>query len=70
MYVFLSVLLHYHFVLTLLAFWVTVTSNGLPCVMGLLSGLSVTLVYRGHMVGWIKIPLGMEVGLVPGDIVC
>jgi len=29
--------------------------------------LSVTLVYCGHMVGRIKIPLGTEVGLGPGD---
>ena len=31
--------------------------------------LSMTLVYCGHTVGWIKMPLGMEVGLVPGHIV-
>jgi len=31
--------------------------------------LSVTLVYYGQTVGWIKMPLGMEVGLGPGDIV-
>jgi len=31
--------------------------------------LSVTLVYCGQTVGWIKISLGTEVGLVPGDIV-
>ena len=30
-----------------------------------LSCLSVTLVYCGQTVGWIKIPLGMEVGLGP-----
>jgi len=29
----------------------------------------VTLVYCGHTVGWIKIELGMEVGLGPGHIV-
>jgi len=34
-----------------------------------LSRLSVTLVYCGQTVGWIKMPLGMEVGLGPGDIV-
>jgi len=31
--------------------------------------LSVTLVYCGQTVGWIKVPLGTEVGLGPGDIV-
>jgi len=34
-----------------------------------LTCLSVTLVYCGQTVGWIKIPLGTEVGLGPGDIV-
>jgi len=31
--------------------------------------LSVTLVYCGQTVGWIKVPLGTEVGLGAGDIV-
>ena len=31
--------------------------------------LSVTLVYCGQTVGWIKMPLGTDVGLGPGDIV-
>jgi len=31
--------------------------------------LSVTLVYRGQTVGWIKVPRGMYVGLGPGHIV-
>jgi len=31
--------------------------------------LSVTLVYCSQTVGWIKMPLGAEVGLGPGDIV-
>jgi len=31
--------------------------------------LSVTLVYCGQMVGWIKMLHGTEVGLGPGDIV-
>ena len=31
--------------------------------------LSVTLVYRGQTVGWIKVKLGVQVGLVPGYIV-
>ena len=34
-----------------------------------LSCLSVTLVYCGQTVGWIKMPLGTEVGLDPGHIV-
>jgi len=42
----------------------------LSCVLScVLSCLSVTLVYCGQMVGWIRIPLGMEVGLGPGHIV-
>jgi len=31
--------------------------------------LSVTLVYCGQTVGWIKVKLGTEVGLGPGNIV-
>ena len=31
--------------------------------------LSVTLVYCGQMVGWIKMKLGMEIGLDPDHIV-
>jgi len=31
--------------------------------------LSVTLVYCGQTVEWIKMPLGLEVGLGPGHIV-
>ena len=34
-----------------------------------LSYLSETLVYCGQTVEWIKMKLGMEVGLVPGHIV-
>ena len=34
-----------------------------------LSCLSVTLVYCGQMVEWIKIPFGLEVGFGPGHIV-
>ena len=33
-----------------------------------LSILSVTLVYSGQTVGWIKMKLGMQVGLGPGHI--
>jgi len=52
-----------------LTFWATVTSNGAPYATGSLSCMSVTLVYCGQMVGWIKMPLGTEVGLGPGDSV-
>ena len=31
--------------------------------------LPVTLAYCGQTAGWIKMPLGMEVGLGPGDMV-
>jgi len=34
-----------------------------------LSCLSLTLVYCGQTVGWIKMKLGMQVGLGPGHIV-
>jgi len=44
-------------------------SNGSLYAIGPLSVLSVTLVYCGQTVGWIKMPLGTEVGLAPGDIV-
>ena len=50
-------------------FWATVTSNGSSYAIGPLSRLSVTLVYCGQTVGWIKTPLGLEVGLGPGGIV-
>jgi len=33
------------------------------------SVLSVTLVYCGQTVTWIKMKLGMQIGLGPGDIV-
>jgi len=38
-------------------------------VIACLSCLSVTLVYCGQTVGWIRMPLGTEVGLGPGHIV-
>jgi len=44
-------------------FWATVYATE-P-----LSVLSVTLMYYVQTVGWVKMPLGMEVGLGPGDIV-
>jgi len=34
--------------------------------MSVLSCLSVTMVYCGQTVGWIKVKLGVEVGLGPG----
>jgi len=37
--------------------------------MAALSRLSVTLVYCDQTVGWIKMPLGTEVGLGLGDTV-
>ena len=39
------------------------------CLSVCLSCLSVRLVYCGQTVGWISMPLGIEVGLGPGDIV-
>jgi len=57
-------------------FWATVTSNSSPYAAEwchvypvCLSCVSVTLVYCGQTIGWIKMPLGMEVGLGSGDIV-
>ena len=38
-------------------------------VSPVLSCLSVTLVYCGQTVGWIKMKLGMQAGLGPGHIV-
>ena len=58
--------------IALFLFWATITSNGSPYAVGSLFCLSVTLVNLvccGQTVGWIKMPLGMEVGLGPGDIV-
>ena len=39
------------------------------CLQSVCPVLSVTLVYSGQTVGWIKMKLGMEVGLGPGHIV-
>jgi len=53
------------------SFWVT---PGLPYAIRLLSVclvcpvLSITLVYCGQTVGWIKMKLGMHVGLGPGHL--
>ena len=47
--------------------------NGSPYAIGPLSVcpvcLSVTLVHCGQRTGWIRMPLGMEVGFGPGHIV-
>ena len=43
-------------------YWTVVLSVCLSC-------LSVTLMYCGQTVGWIKMPLGMRVGIGPSDIV-
>jgi len=54
-------------------FWATVYKMVHPMLLGCcpicLSCLSVTLTYCGQTAGWIKVPLGMEVGLGLGDIV-
>jgi len=50
-------------------FLATITSNGFPYATGPLSCLSVTLVHYGQTVGWIKISLGVEVGLDSGNLV-
>ena len=39
------------------------------CLSCLSACLSVTLVYCGQTAGWIKMPLGTEIGLGSGDIV-
>ena len=48
----------------------TVAQKRFAYAIGLLSCLSVTLVYCGQTVEWIKMPLGMEVGLDPGHTHC
>jgi len=51
---------------TLLPFWATVCKTVRPILSDRCPvSLSVTLVYCGQMVGWIKMKLGMEVGLGP-----
>jgi len=50
-------------------FWATVTSNGSLYVIRDRVCVSVTLVYCGQTVGWIKMPLDPEVGLGLGGIV-
>ena len=51
-------------------FWATVCKTVRPMLSDrCLSALSVTLVYCGQTVGWIKMKLGMEIGLGPSHIV-
>ena len=51
-------------------FWVTGCKTVFPVLSDrCLSCLSVSLVYYGQILGWIKMKLGMEVGLGPGHIV-
>ena len=51
-------------------FWATVSKTVRPMLSDRsLSCLSVTLVYCGQKVGWIKMKLGVQVGLGPGHIV-
>jgi len=49
--------------------WATVCKTVCTMLSDCLSILSVTLVYCGQTVGWIKMKLGTEVGLGPGHIV-
>ena len=52
------------------SFWATDCKTVRPMLSDrCLSCLSVTLVYCGQAVGWIKMKLGMQVGLGPGHIV-
>jgi len=44
-------------------FALSLRDNDLSCP----ACMSVTLVYCGQTVGWIRIPFGMEVGLGPGQ---
>jgi len=45
------------------------TGGAYSFTTGTESVLSVTLVYHGQTVGWIRMPLGMDVGLDPGHTV-
>ena len=55
------------------SFWATVCKTVRPMISDRIvcpcPVLSMTSVYYGHTVGWIKMPLGMEVGICPGHIV-
>ena len=53
-------------------FWATACKTVRPMLSDMSvcpACLSVTLVYCGQTVGWIKMPLGMEIGLSPEDFV-
>jgi len=55
-------------------FWATVCKTDRPvlsvcCLCLSYLVLSVTLVYCGQTVGWIKMKLGLQVGLIPGHTV-
>jgi len=56
-----------------LLFWTTIYKTVRPMLLDhcpvCLSVLSVKLVHCGQTVGWIKMKLGMQVGLGPGHIV-
>jgi len=49
-------------------FWTTVCRTVRPMLSDRCPVLSVTLVYYGQTVGWIKMKLGVQVGLGPGHI--
>jgi len=54
---------------TFTSFLAIVCKTVRPVLSDVLSILSVTLVCCGQTVGWIRMPLGTEVGLGPGHIV-
>ena len=62
-----------HQVRIITRFWATACKRFALCyrtvVLSVCPVLSVTLLYCGQTVGWIKMKLGMQVGLVPGHIV-
>ena len=49
--------------------WFNLCYRNRTIVLSGLSCLDVTLVYCGQTVGWIRMPLGIELGLGPGHIV-
>jgi len=59
----------WHSVAIFYDFWATVCKTVRPVLSVCLSVLSLTLPYCGQTAVWIKMPLGKEVGLGPGDIV-
>jgi len=50
-------------------FWATVCKTVRPMLLDCCPVLSVTLVYCDQTVAWIKMKLGVQVGLSPGHIV-